>query len=62
MQMSESEEEEGEFVSTDVILDLFTALTESWLEQNGHDAFADALLKKKVNQLNQSTNAKKRKL
>lgn len=61
METSSTEEEEGEFVSTDAVLDLFIGLTESWLDKNGHDAFADALLKKKMTQLNQSSNVKKRK-
>jgi len=58
-----SEEEEGEIEQSDVLLQLFGELVESWLEDHGESAFAQTLLDKRVQNLSKSTKiSKKRRL
>jgi len=56
-----STEEDGEIRLVSDLYDLFGQLVEAWLETNCKNAFAEAILNKKCNELNKS-NAKKRRV
>lgn len=63
MERSEESESDG-FVNEEdfptVSLRLFCELVESWLEVNGTNAFASALLDKRVSQISSSSNNTKK--